>query len=202
MSEGRPRLSRFFRFGEYETPTRQPSRLEGGALRTGGGALARGRGDRGRWCQARRAHSPFSAFSLDDFCSDAQSPPRIRDDQRVSDLVLRCERRRTSISFSLHRTLTNAIDRGRPRGRKSACYEKDMDGDKLRLLGDSIAQTVAAIDRTEHHWMALLWEFDQAGAGNSMVKRVWWRGCRIGRAWVRARRASMCGWLWHWQGCR
>ncbi len=39
---------------------------------------------------------------------------------------------------------------------------KDMDGEELRLLGDSIARTVAAIDRTEHQFMALLREFDEA----------------------------------------
>ncbi len=38
-----------------------------------------------------------------------------------------------------------------------------MDGEKLRGLGDSIAATVAAIDRTEHQLMALLREFDAAG---------------------------------------
>ncbi len=38
-----------------------------------------------------------------------------------------------------------------------------MDGEKLRALGDSIAVTVAAIDRTEHQLMTLLREFDDAG---------------------------------------
>ncbi len=49
-------------------------------------------------CSFLRFHSAttFLAVSLDDFCSDAKSLPRIRDDQRASDLVLRCERRATS----------------------------------------------------------------------------------------------------------
>ncbi len=40
---------------------------------------------------------------------------------------------------------------------------KYMDGENLRALGDSIAVTVAAIDRTDHRLMALLREFDDAG---------------------------------------
>ncbi len=57
-----------------------------------------------------------------------------------------------------------------------------MDGEKLRLLGDSIARTVAAIDRTEHQLMVLLREFDEADGWqlDGQTSLVAWLSYRTG----------------------